>query len=176
MARRALIYAAIAAVGFATAGRAADVTAQTTIITSDATAQFLPIEVGKFVVIDLPANAKSVLVADKRIANVLMQTARRATILATSSGQTNLAFYDAEQRQIQAFDVSVQKYPVPSAVPRGPESVMIVFRGSSAESLSCTHSSNLSDGAGCYALEGSSPTLDSLPKGSSITMPAGGGS
>jgi pilus assembly protein CpaC len=93
---------------------------QTRVVTSDATAQFVPLEVGKFIVIDLPVDAKDVLVAKPAIANVVMRTARRAYVLANSAGQTNIAFFDATRRQIEAFDLSVQTYPVHANPPPGP--------------------------------------------------------
>jgi hypothetical protein len=146
----------------------------TRVVTSDATAQFVPIEIGKFVVIDLPADAKDVVVANSTIANAILRTARQVTILGIGNGQTNIAFFDAAHRQIEALDISVQGYPVPGRVPAGPEKIVIIFRGSIGwHSLSCTHGSDLSENASCYSREEPAGNLNDLPKGSSVTMPAG---
>jgi Flp pilus assembly secretin CpaC len=130
------------------------VSAQVRVITNDATAQFVPLEVGKFMAIDLPVDAKDVMVGKRAIADVIMGTARRYFILAIAPGQTNIAFYDVAMRQIEAFDVTVQTYPISAASAlRGPEDVVIVFRGNEGRSLSCTHTSELNEGAACYARE-----------------------
>jgi hypothetical protein len=150
-------------------------TAQTRVVTSDATAQLVPLEVGKFIVIDLAADAKDVVVANPTIANVVLRTARRAVILATGPGQTNIAFYDDARRQIEALDVTVQSYPVhPATLPSGPENVVIVFRGpQSWLSLSCTQTSNLGEGAACYSREEPAGNLKDLPPGSELKIPVG---
>jgi pilus assembly protein CpaC len=44
---------------------------------SEATSRFIPLGIGKSVVIDLPRDAKDVLVADPSIANAVIRTARR---------------------------------------------------------------------------------------------------
>jgi hypothetical protein len=157
-------------------------TAEPQIITSDATAQFLPLEINKFLVINLPGDAKEVLIANPRIANVFMRTARQVTILGVTAGQTNIAFYDDDRRQIEALDVSVHGYPVSPKVPRGPEYVVRVFQGGRVDTFSCTDSSNLREGAVCYpgtsgepaaATSGSSGSLDDLPHGASVNIPVG---
>src|SRR3954447_6436364 len=80
-----------------------------TIAASDATARFVPIGVGKSVVIDLPRDVKDVLVADPKIANAVIRTARRAYIIGVAVGQTNVFFFDAEGHQIMAFDIAVTR-------------------------------------------------------------------
>src|SRR5690242_1733043 len=109
----------IAALCFAASVAAA--TAQTRVISSDATSQFLPIVVGKSISIELPADAKDVLVANPAIANVVMRTARRGYILGIGPGKTNVDFYDAEFRKIEALNVTVQTHPVAPARSVGPE-------------------------------------------------------
>jgi Pilus formation protein N terminal region len=149
-------------------------TAQTRVLSSDATAQFLPLEVSKSVVIHLPRDVADMLVTTPEIVNVVPRTARRVFVIAKGVGQTNVYFYDAQGKQIEALDISVMDYPVSARVPPGPESVVTVFRGPARwRALSCTQTANLSEGAGCYAHEDQAATLDSLPKGSSVTMPVG---
>ena len=147
----------------------------------------MPLEQGKFIGIDLPRDAKDVQIANPAIANVIMRTARQVTILGMGNGQTNIAFYDADHRQIEALDISVVGYPIP-AIPTGPAHVVIIYRGPENaqgargevdstgqwQFLSCTHTNNLREGAACYNREEPAGNLKDLPKGSSVTMPAGG--
>jgi len=169
-----LLLALTATVGFVVTDRAlaAERLSGMPVISSDATARFMPLTMNKAAVIEVPADIKDVLVASPAIVKVYMLTNRRAYIVGTALGQTNVYFYDAARRQIEALDISVQSYPVPATPSRGPENVVVVFRGPGQWlSLSCTHTNNLSEGAACYAREDSSATLDSLPKGSSVTIP-----
>lgn len=178
-----LLLAVIAGVGFASdIAVGAEQLGSMQVITSDATARFIPLEINKAVVIEVPGDIKDVLVASP-IVKVTMLTSRRAYIVGKALGQTNVYFYDAARRQIEALDITVQDYPVPATFSHGPENVVIVYRGPGHDnptpgtwhSFSCTHTNDLSEGAACYAREDSSATLDSLPQGSSVTMPAGGG-
>src|SRR5882757_2629628 len=52
-------------------------------------ARFLPLGIGKSVVIDLPRDIKDVLVADPKIANAVVRSAQRAYIIGAAVGQTN---------------------------------------------------------------------------------------
>jgi pilus assembly protein CpaC len=65
--------------------------------------------VGKSVVIDLPRDIKDVLVADPKIANAVIRSARRAYIIGGEVGQTNVFFFDAEGRQMAGFDIAVTR-------------------------------------------------------------------
>ena len=76
---------------------------------SDETSRFVPLGVGKSVVIDLPRDIKDVLVADPKIANAVVRSARRAYIIGVAVGQTNVYFFDAEGRQIAGFDLAVTR-------------------------------------------------------------------
>src|SRR5215213_136628 len=76
------------------------------LVGSDATSRFIPLGVGKSVVIDLPRDIKDVLVADPTIANAVVRSARRAYIIGVKGGQTNVYFFDAEGRQLMAFDIA----------------------------------------------------------------------
>jgi pilus assembly protein CpaC len=70
-------------------------------------ARFLPIGIGKSIVIDLPRDIKDVLVADPKIANAVVRTAQRAYIIGAAVGQTNIVFFDAAGQQIAAYDIAV---------------------------------------------------------------------
>jgi pilus assembly protein CpaC len=76
---------------------------------SDASSRFVPLGVGKSVVIDLPRDIKDVLVADPAIANAVVRSSRRAYIIGAKVGQTNVYFFDAEGRQISGLDIAVTR-------------------------------------------------------------------
>ena len=110
--RTSLLIATILAFGLAATGRspAADPRTQAIQVTaSDTGAQFVPLGIGKSVVIDLPRDAKDVLVADPKIANAVIRSARRAYIIGATVGQTNVFFFDAEGRQIAGLDIAVTR-------------------------------------------------------------------
>ena len=78
-------------------------------ILGDGAAQFIPLGVSKSIVVDLPGDIKDLLVADPKIANAVVRTARRAYIIGVAVGQTNVYFFDAEGRQLMAFDIAVTR-------------------------------------------------------------------
>src|ERR1019366_1068110 len=79
------------------------------VVGSDLNSRFIPLGVGKSVVIDLPRDIKDVLIADPKIANAVVRSARRAFIIGAAVGQTNIFFFDAEGRQIRGFDIAVKR-------------------------------------------------------------------
>jgi len=78
-------------------------------IHGDKAAQFIPLGVSKSIVVDLPGDIKDVLVADPKIANAVVRTSRRAYIIGVAIGQTNVYFFDAEGKQLMAFDIAVTR-------------------------------------------------------------------
>jgi pilus assembly protein CpaC len=76
---------------------------------SDAESQSLTLGVSKSVVIDLPRDIRDVLVADPKIANAVVRSARRAYIIGAAVGQTNVFFFDADGKQIGGFDIAVTR-------------------------------------------------------------------
>ncbi len=72
-------------------------------------ARFLPLGVGKSIVVDLPRDIKDVLVADPKIANAVVRSAQRAYIIGAAVGQTNIVFFDASGQQIAAYDIAVTR-------------------------------------------------------------------
>jgi pilus assembly protein CpaC len=72
-------------------------------------ARFLPLGISKSVVVDLPREIKDVLVADPKIANAVVRSARRAYIIGAAVGQTNIVFFDADGQQIAAYDIAVTR-------------------------------------------------------------------
>jgi pilus assembly protein CpaC len=69
--------------------------------------RFLALGIGKSLVVDLPEDAKDVLVADPKIANAVVRSARRAYLIGVAAGQTNVIFFNGEGRQIAAYDIEV---------------------------------------------------------------------
>ncbi len=57
------------------------------VVGSDAGSRFIPLGIGKSVVIDLPRDVKDVLVADPKIANAVIRSARRAYIIGAASAR-----------------------------------------------------------------------------------------
>ena len=76
---------------------------------SEASSQFLPLGVGKSVVIDLPRDVKDVLVGDPAYANAVIRSARRAYLIGVKVGQTSVYFFDVDGQQIAGFDVAITR-------------------------------------------------------------------
>ena len=76
---------------------------------ADLGSRFVPLGVGKSVVIDLPRDVKDVLVANPEIANAVVRSTRRAYLIGVKVGQTNVYFFDADGRQIAGFDIAVKR-------------------------------------------------------------------
>src|SRR5580698_10142088 len=72
-------------------------------------ARFLPLGIGKSVVIDLPRDIKDVLVGDPKIANAVVRSSQRAYIIGGAVGQTNIFFFDASGAQIASYDIAVKR-------------------------------------------------------------------
>ena len=76
---------------------------------SDVGSRAVALGVSKSVVIDLPRDIKDVLVADPKIANAVVRSARRAYIIGIAVGQTNVFFFDADGKQMAGFDIAVTR-------------------------------------------------------------------
>src|SRR5215831_3862647 len=76
---------------------------------SEATSRFIPLGIGKSVIIDFSADIKDVLVADPKIANAVVRSSRRAYLIGAAVGQTNIFFFDAAGRQLAGFDIAVTR-------------------------------------------------------------------
>ena len=79
------------------------------VVASEAASQFVPLGIGKSVVIDFPRDIKDVLVADPKIANAVIRSTRRAYIIGGAVGQTSVFFFDADGAQIGGFDIAVTR-------------------------------------------------------------------
>lgn len=107
---RAAVLAAFFGLAAAPSSLAADAQVFTLkAVSSDAGSHFMPLGVGKSVVVDLPRDIKDVLVTDPKIANAVVRSARRAYIIGAAVGQTTLYFFDADGQQIAGFDIAVTR-------------------------------------------------------------------
>ncbi|MFN5524702.1 type II and III secretion system protein family protein, partial [Bradyrhizobium sp.] len=70
---------------------------------------YLSLGIGKSVVVDFPQDVKDVLVADPKIANAVVRSARRAYIIGAAVGQTNVVFFDGEGQQVAAYDSAIKR-------------------------------------------------------------------
>jgi len=79
-------------------------------LSSDVTrTQSLSLPKGKSAVIDLPTDARDVLVSDPKVANVVLSTPRRIYVLGVDGGQTDAAFFDAAGRQLLRLNIRVDQ-------------------------------------------------------------------
>jgi pilus assembly protein CpaC len=79
------------------------------VVAGDSASQSIALGVSKSVVVDLPRDIRDVLVADPKIANAVVRSSRRAYIIGTAVGQTNVFFFDADGKQIGGFDIAVTR-------------------------------------------------------------------
>ena len=63
---------------------------------------------GKSAIIDLPADARDILISNPQIADATVRTSRRAYVIGRSLGQTNIFFFDAAGRQIANVEIRVE--------------------------------------------------------------------
>ncbi|NWG52301.1 MAG: type II and III secretion system protein family protein [Hydrogenophilaceae bacterium] len=73
-----------------------------------ATAASLVLPIGKAAIIDLPYDARDVLLSNPQIADAVVRTARRVYVIGRSLGQTNAFFFDAQGRQIANVEIRVE--------------------------------------------------------------------
>jgi pilus assembly protein CpaC len=71
-------------------------------------ARTLTLGLGKAIVIDLPAEARDVLLSEPLIADAVMRTASRAYVIGRKVGQTNVFFFDSQGRQIANLEIRVE--------------------------------------------------------------------
>jgi pilus assembly protein CpaC len=76
---------------------------------SDYGSRSVALGVGKSVVIDFPRDIKDVLVATPKIANAVVRSSRRAYVIGSEMGQTNVFFFDADGRQMAGLDIAVTR-------------------------------------------------------------------
>ena len=102
----AALFAASAAIGSLPA-QAAEQVPVAPMTAPERGTRFLALGIGKSIVIDLARDTKDVLVADPKIANAVVRSARRAYLIGVAPGQTSVVFFDGEGKQIVAYDIEV---------------------------------------------------------------------
>lgn len=80
-----------------------------TISVGSSKVHFLSLGIGKSIVVDFPDDVKDVLVADPKIANAVVRSARRAYIIGATVGQTNVVFFNGEGQQVAAYDIAIKR-------------------------------------------------------------------
>jgi Flp pilus assembly secretin CpaC len=110
---------------------------RTELVSSAATARFLPLVVNTSVVIELPRDIRDVLVSGPEIIHAVVRTNRRVYVVAVAIGETDVFFFDAEGRQIEALHVYVKNLPPPAPFVGNPEPPIdvTIFRGSTGASI-----------------------------------------
>lgn len=92
---------------FAQAPGQAQVTIQSAGAASPVQRVTLPL--GKSAVVDLPVDARDVVISNPEVADAVMRTSRRAFVLGVKNGETNIFFLDAAGRQILTLEVRVSR-------------------------------------------------------------------
>jgi pilus assembly protein CpaC len=77
--------------------------------TAGSAARVLNLPFGKSAVVDLPADAKDVLVTNPAVADAVMRSRRRISILGVSPGETDAVFFDDAGQRILSLDIRVSK-------------------------------------------------------------------
>jgi pilus assembly protein CpaC len=72
-----------------------------------AIARRVAVAVGKSVIVELPADAKEVFVANPAVANAVVRSTRKIFLIGQAAGATSVFAFDAEGRQIASLDVDV---------------------------------------------------------------------
>jgi pilus assembly protein CpaC len=73
-----------------------------------ATAASLVLPFGKAAIIDLPSDARDVLLSNPQIADAVVRTPRRVYVIGRALGQTNAFFFDANGAQIASVEIRVE--------------------------------------------------------------------
>lgn len=74
---------------------------------SGGAAQRLDLSIGKSLIIDLPRDAKEVFVANPKVANAVVRSARKLFIIGVADGATSIFAMDGDGQQIAALDIAV---------------------------------------------------------------------
>jgi pilus assembly protein CpaC len=77
------------------------------IAASDIGSHSVQLGVSKSLVVDFPRDIKDVLISDPKVANAVIRSSRRAYLIGTHPGQTNVFFFDAQGKQLAGFDLAV---------------------------------------------------------------------
>lgn len=75
---------------------------------NDGETAFLVLPLNKAAIIDLPVDARDVLLSNPAIADAVVRTARRVYVIGRTLGQTNAFFFDAAGNQIASVEIRVE--------------------------------------------------------------------
>jgi len=84
----------------------------------------IDLSIGRSLIVDLPRDAKEVFVANPKVANAVVRSARKLFIIGIADGQTSMFVIDGEGRQITSLeievgrDLNVLRQTLRSAMPR----------------------------------------------------------
>jgi pilus assembly protein CpaC len=67
----------------------------------------LDLSIGRSVIVELPRDAKEVFVANPKVANAVVRTARKLFVIGIADGATSMFVMDGEGRQITALEINV---------------------------------------------------------------------
>lgn len=67
----------------------------------------LDLSIGRSLIVELPRDAKEVFVANPKVANAVVRSARKLFIIGIADGATSMFVMDAEGRQISALEIEV---------------------------------------------------------------------
>jgi pilus assembly protein CpaC len=76
---------------------------------SGSAARVLNLPFGKSAVVDLPADARDVLVTNPAVADAVLRTRRRISVLGVSPGETDAVFFGDDGQRILSLDIRVSK-------------------------------------------------------------------
>ncbi|MCB1478581.1 MAG: type II and III secretion system protein family protein [Tepidamorphaceae bacterium] len=76
---------------------------------ADYGARSVKLGLNKSLVVDLPRDARDVLVSSPKVADAVMRSTRRAYLIGMEAGETNVFFFDANGEQIAALEVVVAR-------------------------------------------------------------------
>ena len=88
-------------------------------------AQRLTLSIGKSLIVELPRDAKEVFVANPKVANAVVRSARKLFIIGVADGATSIFAMDGDGQQIAALDIAVGRdlnvlrQTLRTAIPRG---------------------------------------------------------
>lgn len=71
--------------------------------------QSLSLPRGKSAIVELPVDARDVLVTNPAVADAVLRTPRRIYVLGVQAGQTDAVFFDASGRRILSLDIRVDQ-------------------------------------------------------------------
>jgi pilus assembly protein CpaC len=134
-----------------------------------AIARKLDLSIGRSLIVELPRDAKEVFVANPKVANAVVRSARKLFIIGMADGSTSMFVLDAEGRQITALeievgrDLNVLRQTLRSAMPQAqiqvkPAGNSILLVGNVASASEATQAMDIANAFVGISGEGSNAT------------------